>query len=123
MKHKVDQLRRIAVEFPQMKWLLVGDDGQHDPEIYAEFARRYPQNVRAIVIRQLTPSQAVLAGGRSQGTVDATPGVPWVYAPDGAAIAAELYRLGMIDAETAGEDEETATAEGLEPGETGEEQA
>lgn len=99
MKHKVDQLRRLAHEFPQMKWLLVGDDGQHDPEIYAEFAKRFPQNVRAIVIRQLTPSEAVLAGGRSMGTVDATPGVPWIYAPDGAVIIAELEKLGIVSAE------------------------
>ena len=96
MKHKVDQLRRLAVEFPDIQWLLVGDDGQHDPEIYAEFARRYPQNVCAIVIRQLTPSEAVLAGGRSQGIMASTPGVPWVYATDGAQIAAELGRLGLV---------------------------
>jgi phosphatidate phosphatase APP1 len=99
MKHKVDQLRRLASEFPTMRWLLVGDDGQHDPEIYAEFAKRYPQNVRAIVIRQLTPSEAVLAGGRSQGTVDSTPGVPWVYATDGAQIIAELEKLGLVEAD------------------------
>ena len=48
----------------------MGDDGQHDPEIYAEFAQRHPDRVKAIVIRQLTPSQALLAGGRAE---DATP--------------------------------------------------
>jgi phosphatidate phosphatase APP1 len=96
MQHKVDQLRRLATEFPTMKWLLVGDDGQHDPEIYAGFARRYPQNVRAIVIRQLTPSEAVLAGGRSQQTVKSTPGIPWVYASDGARILARLQELGIV---------------------------
>jgi len=98
-QHKVDQLRRLATEFPQMKWLLVGDDGQHDPEIYAGFAQRYPQNVKAIVIRQLTPSEAVLAGGRSQRTVNSTPGVDWIYAPDGAGILNELERLGIVSDE------------------------
>ncbi|HXD28417.1 MAG TPA: phosphatase domain-containing protein [Arthrobacter sp.] len=98
-QHKVDQLRRLAAEFPQVKWLLVGDDGQHDPEIYAGFAQRYPQNVRAIVIRQLTPSEAVLAGGRSQRTVNSTPGVEWIYAPDGALILSELQRLGIVSDE------------------------
>ncbi|MGP5725964.1 App1 family protein [Arthrobacter rhombi] len=98
-QHKVDQLRRLAEEFPQMKWLLIGDDGQHDPEIYAGFAQRYPQNVKAIVIRQLTPSEAVLAGGRSQRTVNSTPGIDWVYAPDGAHILAELQRLGIVSDE------------------------
>lgn len=97
-QHKVDQLRRLAGEFPHISWLLVGDDGQHDPEIYAEFARRHPRNVRAIVIRQLSPSQAVLAGGRSAGIMSSTPGIPWVYASDGGRIAARLEALGLLDA-------------------------
>ncbi|MGL3807789.1 App1 family protein [Paeniglutamicibacter sp. R2-26] len=99
MQHKADQLRRIAAEFPHVKWLLIGDDGQHDPYLYAEFARRYPGHVAAIVIRQLTPSEAVLAGGRSQGILNSTPGVPWVYEPDGARIAAQLTELGFLEAD------------------------
>ncbi|MEE1622287.1 App1 family protein [Zafaria sp. J156] len=98
-QHKVDQLRRLAAQFPHISWLLVGDDGQHDPEIYAEFARRHPGQVRAIAIRQLTPSEAVLAGGRSMGTMDSTPGTPWVYAPDGAGICEGLERLGLLEPE------------------------
>lgn len=99
MQHKADQLRRIASEFPHMKWLLIGDDGQHDPYLYAEFARRYPEHVAAIVIRQLTPSEAVLAGGRSHGILNSTPGVPWVYEPDGARIAEQLTELGFLEAD------------------------
>ncbi|APF40585.1 App1 family protein [Neomicrococcus aestuarii] len=98
MQHKVNQLRRLADEFPDVKWLLIGDDGQHDPEIYAEFARRYPDHVRAIVIRQLTPSEAVLAGGRSEEMMGSTPGTPWIYEPDGAKIAAKLEKLGLLPA-------------------------
>ncbi|MET0977760.1 MAG: phosphatase domain-containing protein [Paeniglutamicibacter terrestris] len=96
MQHKADQLRRLASEFPKLKWLLIGDDGQHDPYLYAEFARRYPEHVAAIVIRQLSPSEAVLAGGRSQGILNSTPGVPWVYEPDGSRIAARLEALGIM---------------------------
>lgn len=64
-EHKVAELERLAVDFPEMSWLLIGDDGQHDPSIYADFARRHPQNVRAVIIRQLTYSEAMLAGGRA----------------------------------------------------------
>ncbi len=99
-QHKVDQLRRLAEEFPNISWVLIGDDGQHDPAIYAEFARRYPEHVRAIVIRQLTPSEAVLAGGRSQELWRTTPGIPWVYEPDGARILQGLARLGLVDVDT-----------------------
>ena len=41
-EHKRATLRRLATEFPDMQWLLIGDDGQHDPELYAEFARSTP---------------------------------------------------------------------------------
>ncbi len=97
LEHKVTQLDRLARDFPGVRWLLIGDDGQHDPEIYADFARRHPDKVRAIVIRQLTPSQAVLAGGRAEDPRDSTPGVPWCYGPDGASLAAQLESLGILD--------------------------
>lgn len=102
VQHKVDQLRRLAEEFPNTKWVLIGDDGQHDPSIYAEFAHRYPQQVRAIVIRQLTPSEAVLAGGRSHELRLATPDTDWVYAPDGSRIANKLEELGLVPGQEAG---------------------
>jgi phosphatidate phosphatase APP1 len=98
--HKRTSLERLAEEFPSVKWLLVGDDGQHDEAIYAEFAQRHPDRVRAIAIRQLSASEAVLAGGRSKSKPSAlTPGIDWVYAPDGAGMSKQLEKLGIIDAD------------------------
>jgi phosphatidate phosphatase APP1 len=37
-EHKRSSLERLTREFPQIKWLLVGDDGQHDESIYRDFA-------------------------------------------------------------------------------------
>jgi phosphatidate phosphatase APP1 len=61
--HKRAQLDRLVGELPSVRWLLVGDDGQHDPQIYARTAERHPRHVEAIAIRQLTPAQQVLAHG------------------------------------------------------------
>ncbi|MBJ2122347.1 DUF2183 domain-containing protein [Arthrobacter sp. MSA 4-2] len=95
--HKRTSLERLAEEFPSVKWLLVGDDGQHDEAIYAEFAQRHPDRVRAIAIRQLSASEAVLAGGRSKTNASAmTPNIDWVYAPDGAGMSKQLEKLGII---------------------------
>jgi len=96
-EHKASSLERIAQELPGMKWLLVGDDGQHDEQLYGEFAASHPQNVAAVAIRQLSTSEAVLAGGRSraadneQGT-----GTPWVFAPDGAGLLEQLTETGIL---------------------------
>ncbi|MDI2037049.1 App1 family protein [Paenarthrobacter nitroguajacolicus] len=95
-EHKRTSLERLAEEFPKIKWLLVGDDGQHDEAIYSEFAQRHPENVRAIAIRQLSAGEAVLAGGRSKSGGQPTPGVPWIHAPDGAGMSARLEELGII---------------------------
>ena len=96
-EHKRAQLRRLAAEFPDISWLLIGDDGQHDPQLYGEFVENHADHVAAVVIRQLSPGEAVLAGGSKRDPVSsAARVVPWVHAPDGAAFAAEFERLGLI---------------------------
>ncbi len=93
-EHKHRNLERLAQEFPDLRWLLIGDDGQHDPEIYGEFERAHPDNVAAIAIRQLSPGEAVLAGGRSNAREQA--GAPWLTAPDGAGLSAQLAAIGIL---------------------------
>lgn len=93
--HKRASLARLAGEFPQIRWLLIGDDGQKDETIYGEFAERMPGRVAAVAIRQLTVGEAVLAGGRSR-EAEHPDGPPWVYAPDGAGIAEQLEQLGLL---------------------------
>ncbi len=94
--HKEESLRRLASEFPRIKWLLLGDDGQHDEEIYARFAREHPDNVAAVAIRQLSTAESVLAGGRSKAQRHTrTIGVPWVYGADGADLLAQLVATGI----------------------------
>lgn len=62
-EHKKVQLRNLFIDFPEIKWILVGDDGQHDPLIYGEAAAEHPDKVAAIAIRNLTPSEHVLSHG------------------------------------------------------------
>lgn len=62
-EHKLACLRGLAADFPAISWVLVGDDGQRDPVIYAEFAREHPDRVRAIALRELSMGEQVLAHG------------------------------------------------------------
>lgn len=94
--HKVQNLERLAVEFPNVKWILIGDDGQRDEEIYGRFARKHPENVLAVGIRLLSTGEAILAGGRS------LPGgrpvsVPWFRAPDGAGLTEAFRSAGLLE--------------------------
>ena len=94
-EHKRQNLERLAEQFPNVRWLLVGDDGQHDEEIYGEFAARHPDKVAAVAIRQLTPGEAVLAGGRvrHEHTAGST---RWLYGLDGAALAGKIKDIGLL---------------------------
>lgn len=95
--HKRESLARLAEEFPEVKWLLIGDDGQHDEQLYSDFSRRHPENVLAVAIRQLSTSEAVLAGGRSKSEEhQSRSGIPWFVAPDGAGLAEQLRVTGRL---------------------------
>jgi phosphatidate phosphatase APP1 len=98
--HKRDTLARLAREFPQIKWLLIGDDGQHDQEIYAEFAARHPDNVAAVAIRRLLPGEAILAGAipapAGDGEALGPAGKKWLSAPDGAGLFALLRDAEVV---------------------------
>ncbi|MGO0575691.1 App1 family protein [Ornithinimicrobium panacihumi] len=62
-EHKERELRKLIDFFPGVRWILVGDDGQHDPVIYSEFAVEHPEAVEAICIRELTPAEQLLSSG------------------------------------------------------------
>ncbi len=96
-EHKRTSLARLADEFPGLRWLLVGDDGQHDEALYGEFTTAHPGNVAAVAIRQLSNGEAVLAGGRSKAEKHSElSGAPWVYAPDGAGLLDQLRDLDLL---------------------------
>jgi phosphatidate phosphatase APP1 len=97
--HKRTQLRRLFEELPQLRWLLVGDDGQHDPSLYAEAAASAPDKVLGVAIRQLSLAQQVVVHGNAtapdvaaSGTGAADP----VLAPDGFGLAEGLRSRGIV---------------------------
>lgn len=97
-EHKRTSLARFAEEFPDIKWLLIGDDGQHDEELYGEFAAAHPQNVEAVAIRQLSTGEAVLAGGRSRAAArEKKSPARWFYGQNGAELADALVGAGLLD--------------------------
>jgi len=98
--HKRATLERLAAEFPDVRWLLIGDDGQHDQEIYGDFVASHPENVAAVAIRRLSAAQTVLAGGLP-APVDGSAltvrhGRPWMSAPDGAGLARQMNETDLL---------------------------
>jgi phosphatidate phosphatase APP1 len=50
--HKLRKIHNIINFYPELQFILLGDDSQKDPEIYEEICRTFPANIRAVYIRQ-----------------------------------------------------------------------
>ncbi len=49
-KYKTSHISALLEQMPTVRFVLVGDDGEKDPEVYREIQRRYPAQVAAIWI-------------------------------------------------------------------------
>jgi phosphatidate phosphatase APP1 len=56
-EHKLVQIERLFELYPAYRWVLIGDSGQEDPEIYREVVRKYRDRVLAIYIRDVTTAR------------------------------------------------------------------
>ena len=55
---KIRAIEPILKAFPQRRFVLIGDSGEQDPEIYTEIARTHRPQIVAIFIRNVTQEQA-----------------------------------------------------------------
>ncbi|MDM7482272.1 MULTISPECIES: App1 family protein [Halomonadaceae] len=51
--HKRDLIDRMLALYQDMPCILIGDSGQHDPEVYTEVVKAYPERIKAIYIRRV----------------------------------------------------------------------
>jgi phosphatidate phosphatase APP1 len=51
--HKIKNIRKFFDTFPHLPFVLIGDSGEQDPEIYRQIVEEYPKRVRVIYIRSV----------------------------------------------------------------------
>jgi phosphatidate phosphatase APP1 len=51
--HKISTIENLLRDASRRSFYLVGDSGERDPEIYVELARKFPNQVRHIYIRDI----------------------------------------------------------------------
>ena len=73
--HKIAAIERILAFYPDYRFLLIGDNGQQDVEVYARVVRDFPQNVAAVFIRDVSGSCRDGENGRLLAGIEAA-GVP-----------------------------------------------
>lgn len=96
--HKATLIREVLDTYPSMRFILVGDTSQEDPEIYAQVVRDTPDRVLAIYIRDVGATP--LRRGAVEQLVREVhgSGVPLVLAETTLAIAEHAAAQGWIDA-------------------------
>ena len=55
--HKFDKIKHVLEFYPNLKYVLLGDDSQHDPVLYERICKIFPVTVTAVYIRQTGKTQ------------------------------------------------------------------
>lgn len=94
--HKLTQVRRILSTYPNLDFILIGDSGQEDPEIYREVVHQFPERVKAIYIRDVSLDERDVEVDTIIEDVG-TRKVEMVRIADSAAAAEHAIECGFID--------------------------
>ena len=55
--HKFEKIKDIIMFYPKLEYVLLGDDSQKDPYLYERIVKIFPENIKAIYIRQTSRSK------------------------------------------------------------------
>lgn len=95
-EHKLSRLRHLVEVYPMLPFVLIGDTGQRDAEIYAQICREHPEQIRAVYLRDVSPAArdaevaALIEEMRALG-------IPALAAETSRAHAEHAAELGLID--------------------------
>lgn len=93
-EQKAGRIREVLDLHPQLSFVLLGDSGEKDPEIYAETVDAYPGRVLAVYIREVRVNPL---DGRVERISQAwRHDVPFVLAPDSDAVRRHATGLGLL---------------------------
>lgn len=92
-KHGV--IERLFQRYPDLNFVLIGDSGEKDPEIYAEVVRRHPGRVLGVYIRDVTEASRDAGVLKLREEVRKA-GVDLVLAADSLNAASHAMSMGLI---------------------------
>ncbi|MFD1141620.1 App1 family protein [Larkinella insperata] len=92
---KFTRIVRILEAFPEMKFVLLGDDTQEDPNIYASLVQHFPRQIRCVYLRRVHEKNEV----RTQGFVDkvVAAGVPCCYFKHSSEAIRHSVQIGLVE--------------------------
>jgi phosphatidate phosphatase APP1 len=100
--HKLDAIRQVIERYPALPFILIGDSGQEDPEIYREVVKLYPGRIHAVYIRNVSRNPARGEAIRTLAEEVVADGSTLILADDTLAVARHAAEHGWISAATIG---------------------
>jgi phosphatidate phosphatase APP1 len=97
-RYKLARIDMLLATYPGLEFVLIGDSGQEDPEIYAEVIRRWPKRICAVYIRDVTRDPARDMAVRELLQTLADHEVPAVLGDSTLAAASDAALRGLIPA-------------------------
>ncbi|MBC8084189.1 MAG: DUF2183 domain-containing protein, partial [Hymenobacter sp.] len=94
--HKLREIDNLLLTYPQLQFVLIGDSGQEDANIYREVVRRHPGRILAIYIRDILrrPDRAAMVERVSEEL--RTDHVEMLLVQDTVQAAEHAARIGLI---------------------------
>ena len=91
--HKQHEIRNILKTYPDLKFVLIGDSGEHDADIYIEIAEEYPDQILAIYLRSVNHEKRVF---RVRGLLEKFELTPALLVKESALAEEHARELGLI---------------------------
>jgi phosphatidate phosphatase APP1 len=94
--HKTDAVLRLFETYAALPFVLIGDSGERDPDIYLSIATRYPDRVRAIYIRDLGGKHG--SAGRAEASCEKARalGIPMLWVEHANQAQQHARELGLV---------------------------
>ena len=93
-EQKTGRIQEVLDLHPQLRFVLIGDSGEKDPEIYAEVVRANPGRIIAVYIREVRLDPGDGRVEKVSGTW--SDDVPFVLAADSDAVRRHATDLGLL---------------------------
>lgn len=110
-EHKLEAIESILQTYPELPFLLIGDSGQEDPEIYREVVHRFPDQILGIYIRAVTHHEKRRKKIEKLAEEVELHSVPLVLVPDTQKAAEHAASRGWITPEGVAEVEASTEAD------------
>jgi phosphatidate phosphatase APP1 len=95
--HKTRHITTLLELYPALPFILVGDSGQEDPEIYARAVRDHPRRILAVYIRNVSRRPERVEAIRALAAEVEKSGSTLILADDTLAAARHAASMGWID--------------------------